>query len=502
MKLNLIENALIVALQSTLLEGKAVLLLSQQLIAKHAQVLEAQPTQYNESVEQFITDNTLCKLIERHNIPHYPVEKLLILGRREVLERAAAGQNIQAFQPFLAALACQLLLNDGLYFTTKEEQAVLSTLNLDGEDVNTLLLQLCYAPFEQTMTLWQQHKDTLENAKLHQLSEDLAFYQEVASANELGEINDETSKTVQSFYMQNPYPKWKSLVFEPVPLERLFEMNGLKPHAKIKALIAGCGTGKQAVEMALANPTAQITAIDLSPTSLAYAKLMAKNYDVSNINFKLLDILDVASLNIKFDYIMSTGVIHHMSSPQDGLNALSGVLTPEGLMLLGFYSATARTDLVTYQQEMMATLAGDETLNPTTLSRWRSQLSPGDIQRKWFNSHDFFNLNGLMDALFHPQQSEYTLMEMQDLLDIAGLTFAQMAVSSKCKTLYKQALEDFPVMGGDEQLSKWHIFELSNPHFFDGMYNFFATNGTGKAKPAAPKADLSDILNRLKNKIS
>ncbi|NQZ09193.1 MAG: methyltransferase domain-containing protein [Algicola sp.] len=504
--ISLIEDALIIALQSTLLEGKAIDLLTRQFITKHNQVLESQPTKYDSSVERFITDDTLCKLIERSCIVHYPLEKLLLLGRREVLQRGAAGQNIQIFRPFLSALACQSLLNDGLYFTTNAEQAILDTLvssnSTDNIDVNTLLLQLCYAPFEQTMTLWQQHKPALEAAKLSQLTTDLAFYDEVVSATHLGEVFDETSKTVQSFYTQNPYPKWKSLVFTPVPLERFFEMNGLKANAKIKVLIAGCGTGKQAVEMALANQLAQITAIDLSPTSLAYARLMAKHYEVSNIDFQLLDILDVATLNHQFDYIMSTGVIHHMNSPQDGLNALSGVLNPNGLMLLGFYSAAARVDLPTYQQEVKATLLADETLTPKTLSRWRSQLNDDDFKRKWFNSHDFFSLNGMMDALFHPQQSEYTLMEIQELLDNTGLQFGQMAVSNQCKAIYKQALEDFPVMGNHEELSKWHIFELSNPHFFDAMYNFFVTSGTGKPKQAAPQPDLSDILNRLKNKIS
>jgi 2-polyprenyl-3-methyl-5-hydroxy-6-metoxy-1,4-benzoquinol methylase len=503
--IDLIEKALIVALQSTLLAGRAIILLTQQLIAKHAKLLESQPTQYNQSVESFITDNTLCKLIERHFIILYPVEKLLLLGRREVLEREAAGQDIQIFQPFLAAMASQTLLNDGLYFTTKEEQTILNTLcdSADDDiDLNILLLQLCYAPFEQTMTLWQQHKTQLETLEPCQLPADLAFYEKVASSTELGELSDETSKTVQSFYMQNPYPKWKSLIFTPVPLERFFEMNGLNPHAKIKALIAGCGTGKQAVEMALANPEAQITAIDLSPTSLAYARLMAEHYNVTNIDFQLLDILDVATLSHKFDYILSTGVIHHMNNPQDGLNALSNVLNHKGLMLLGFYSATARTKLVNYQQEVNATLLADETFTPKTLSRWRSQLNKDDTGRKWFNSHDFFSLNGMMDALFHPQQSEYTLMEVQDLLDNAGLQFGQMAVSNNNKALYKKQLEEFPVLGSNEQLSKWHIFELANPHFFDAMYNFFATSGTGNPKPAPPKADLSDILNRLKKKIS
>ena len=58
-------------------------------------------------------------------------------------------------------------------------------------------------------------------------------------------------------------------------LERPFEV-----------LIAGCGTGQQAVQSALHyGPKARILALDLSSASLGYASRMADAFGVENVEF-------------------------------------------------------------------------------------------------------------------------------------------------------------------------------------------------------------------------
>jgi 2-polyprenyl-3-methyl-5-hydroxy-6-metoxy-1,4-benzoquinol methylase len=280
--------------------------------------------------------------------------------------------------------------------------------------------------------------------------------------------------------MDNPYPKWKSLVFNPVDLRQFFGLFGDDPGEHYQALIAGCGTGRQVVDMALANPNISITAIDLSPTSLAYARQMANRFGISNVEFKLLDILDVATLNQQFDYIMSTGVLHHMASPQAGLTALSGVLNQNGVMLLGFYSEMARRPLADYRKSIAESLGiAQGKITPTGIKQWRAQLQPEDKQDDWFHTSDFFYLNGLMDALFHPTQHEYQLPELGQMLDSAGLNFQMMAVTNHQKAKYQEALtlvDPFqPGSAKAESLTQWHQLEQQCPDFFATMYNFFAT---------------------------
>ncbi len=86
----------------------------------------------------------------------------------------------------------------------------------------------------------------------------------------------------------------------------------------IDVLIAGCGTGQEAIELALQNPHYRITAIDISQKSLAYAARMAQQYKVSSVEFVHLDLLHCAALGKHFDFIESMGVLHHLPDPAAG----------------------------------------------------------------------------------------------------------------------------------------------------------------------------------------
>ena len=52
-------------------------------------------------------------------------------------------------------------------------------------------------------------------------------------------------------------------------------------------LVAGSGTGKEPLGMATIYPNSEITAIDLSFNSLAYASLKAKSNNIENITLKV-----------------------------------------------------------------------------------------------------------------------------------------------------------------------------------------------------------------------
>ena len=56
-------------------------------------------------------------------------------------------------------------------------------------------------------------------------------------------------------------------------------------------------------------------AIDLSISSLKYAKRKTKELGIENIEYIQHDILDLKNLNRKFDIIECAGVLHHMNDP-------------------------------------------------------------------------------------------------------------------------------------------------------------------------------------------
>ena len=111
-------------------------------------------------------------------------------------------------------------------------------------------------------------------------------------------------------------------------------------------LIAGCGTGKHAIESAMRYVDCRMLAVDLSRRSLAYGKRKAAEFDMDNIEFLQADILDLPKLDRQFDVIESVGVLHHMADPMAGLAALMRVLRPGGFLKLGLYSELGRKSVV------------------------------------------------------------------------------------------------------------------------------------------------------------
>lgn len=471
----LVEEAIKLAMLHLPIEKQATQALAIQFKAKYQPFFSfPEMMKFDEPFIRMLQDDSLSKLIQRICIADYTLEKILLLGRRELLQLVAAGEDVSPCLPFLAALACQTLLNDGLYITSDEEQTLLQTLAEKQDDIQALVLRICYADLNTAITLYQQHQATFKTSKLNQLVSDLVFYTNVVASNDTGGVANETSKVVQSFYMQNPYPKWKAIQTNALSIVQIFNKLGKTVKEAANILVAGCGTGKQVIEWAIVNPKAKITAIDLSPTSIAYASQMAEHYAVTNVDFKVLDILDVGHLDQSFDYIVSTGVLHHMKSPQDGLNALSKSLRAGGVMSLALYSKMARRDLASIKAEIIDYLGADEAgVTPQGVCQWRAQLTDEDKQRDWFGIGEFFYLNGLYDLLFHPQQAEYSALEIQSLLDNAGLDFKWMPITQKHQQIYQQAFEHLPIPKSGETLQYWHEFEQKCPNFFSGMFQFF-----------------------------
>ena len=86
-------------------------------------------------------------------------------------------------------------------------------------------------------------------------------------------------------------------------------------------LIAGCGTS-QAAKHALRWPGAQVTAIDISATSVRCTEDLKRKYNLSNLQVYQLPIERVNELETTFDQIVCTGVLHHLADPDAGTRSL------------------------------------------------------------------------------------------------------------------------------------------------------------------------------------
>ena len=293
----------------------------------------------------------------------------------------------------------------------------------------------------------------------------------------LGEITDSISSKVRAQYEDNPYPRWVNLglPYKSVSISNVVNQIKLKLHdSKItevknpEILIAGCGTGQHSIGTAARFKSAKILAIDLSLSSLAYAKRKTEEFGIENIEYMQADILDLGQLNKKFDIIESGGVLHHMNNPLAGWKVLKDCLKPGGLMKIGLYSELARQNIIKIKEEIRELSVSS---SDTEIRSFRDMIirSDKDHHKGVLAVPDFYSVSELRDLLFHVQEHRFTIPQLKEYLDTLGLKFCGFeSPKTVSHFIQNNKAKDDPY-----DLDKWQTYEETNPTAFTGMYQFW-----------------------------
>ncbi|MFC3150001.1 methyltransferase domain-containing protein [Litoribrevibacter euphylliae] len=289
------------------------------------------------------------------------------------------------------------------------------------------------------------------------------------------------SNVICDHYSESPYPRWTSLGYH-TPTDYLQALHTELPHFQpskelknktLEFLVAGCGTGLQAIRAAKYFNNIKVTAIDLSSSSIAYARMMAAKLRVENVEFLEGNLLDVKKLGKTFDVIECSGVLHHMPEPEEGLNALYEVLADHGLIKIGLYSELAR-------QQISATKEIIETndIKPTleNIQQFRAMLMNKEIDGQFdeiVSRPDFYTTSGCQDLLFNPIEHLYTLPKIESLLAKFDLNFLGfIGINNRYKAQFDSA---FPLDQTRSSLSNWDQVEQANPQMFNCMYQLYCS---------------------------
>jgi len=294
----------------------------------------------------------------------------------------------------------------------------------------------------------------------------------------LTKISDGLTTDVRQQYEENPYPRWHqppeagvkrclaAIIAQLVP-DVVLPPRFSEP---VDILIAGCGTGYLVFKIAADFELASLLAIDLSLSSLAYAVRMADELQLSGIEFAQADILQLAKFERSFDFIICTGVLHHLEQPMLGWQILNGLLRPGGVMYIGLYSEIARQALVKARH-----LIADQGLPATPDGMRRLRMDMLDNQypdlQILLNWHDFYTLSMFRDMAFHVNEHLYTLPQIKSALAELNLTLLGLVgLSSETFNAYRQCFPEDPQA---LNLDNWALFEAKNPLTFINMYSFY-----------------------------
>jgi SAM-dependent methyltransferase len=255
----------------------------------------------------------------------------------------------------------------------------------------------------------------------------------------------DVAEQVQDFYDRYPYPppvesleqyrrSWQDQQKRRADYHLLWPGRSYKEDFSV--LIAGCGTS-QAAKHALRWPAAQVTGIDISTTSVQWTKTLKRKHNLANLQIHQLPIDRVSELEKTFDQVVCTGVLHHLTDPDAGLAALRGVLKPDGAMHLMVYAPYGRAGIYMLQEfcRRAGICATDEGIGDL-ISVLRA-LPPGHpLEALLRQAPDFQQESALADALLHPQDRAYSVPQLLDFIQRAGLTFGrwvkQAPYSARC----------------------------------------------------------------------
>ncbi len=391
---------------------------------------------------------------------------------------------------FACVLIRQCLNNEHVFFADEDERARLGELNVDIDAMfegdaaagGAFLLWSLYRPFHETLGHEARAADKVSPRALRAVLRDEleARRMEAAHADSLPRltaVTNETSRRVAEQYTNDPYPRWLSLQ-APQPGSAKDRMRGHFSAAALAVidgpcdvLIAGAGTGRQAVHSAIGyGAGTRVLAIDLSAPSLAYGARMAEALGVANLRFAIGDILCLDETGERFDVIECVGVLHHMADPHEGWRALIGRLRPGGLMLIGLYSGVSRRVIGALSED--PEWPGPD-VDDDGLRAYRRTLmgrASGDDGFALTKSPDFFTKSGFRDLALHVSERHCAIPEIRDFMAAHGLDFHGFSLPDETLRAYADA---FP---GDEPpgaLDHWWAFEQDNPGTFDGMYLFW-----------------------------
>ena len=391
---------------------------------------------------------------------------------------------------FCSALAQQCFINEYVFATTAEEARQAGQLKdklaenfAAGTSVAALLIltvamyfPLHSLPAAQGMLegRWPSPvADVLKQQVIEPLQEQAYRH----SIPRLTLIGDPTSIEVQRQYEENPYPRWVYAA-SAVPattlndhLRAAFPTVPFRPLEKndVDILVAGCGTGRHPIEVARLYENSRVLAVDLSLSSLCYAKRKTPPDVVDRIEYAQCDILEIDRFDRSFDMIDSSGVLHHMADPFAAWRTLLGLLRPNGFMRVGLYSEIARRNMSINAARAFITERGYAS-SADDIRRCRQDLLSLPL-KSVAAAGDFFSTSECRDLLFHVQERQLTIPEIKSFITANGLKFIGFEFKPALQHHYRQLFSKagWPMT----DLDRWNDFETQNPELFTLMYQFW-----------------------------
>lgn len=266
----------------------------------------------------------------------------------------------------------------------------------------------------------------------------------------------ETTQRVLQQYDEFPYPlrnpgdertRLHITSLDDLPSINHYCFQGRRNFQGGRFLVAGGGTGDAVTYLIhqLRDLESTVVYLDISPKSLEIAKSRLACLGVEQrVTWLCGSLLDLPKMGLEpFDYINCSGVLHHLDEPEAGLQALLSVLKPDGALGLMLYGQYGRTGV--YQMQDLMRLVNKGASDTHSMVD-NTRIVLGTLpETNWFRrGANLFTPRleasdaELYDMFLHSRDRAYSVPQLYQLLDGAGLHFVEHTLD--LRALYQPSL--------------------------------------------------------------
>ncbi len=216
-----------------------------------------------------------------------------------------------------------------------------------------------------------------------------------------------TGQKVQNFYNETCFPDYELARFNSkedlrIAAKSFAEIldNSIPETASI--IDVGTGTGQLAAFLSLRRKN--VWGIDFCDNSLSKAKSLKQKLGLNSLHFKKIDILNqrqIENIDIKFDYVLCLGVLHHTGNAYQGFKNILKLLKPKGYIVIGLYNKFGRIPLKIRRVLVKTIFKNNEKIKERFIRMQIEDIKDKEKIRGWWN-----------DQYLHPHESCHTMGEV------------------------------------------------------------------------------------------
>lgn len=321
--------------------------------------------------------------------------------------------------------------------------------------------------------------------------------------------SSDINEKIRQQYDFLPYPA-SDIEFKPNNLQGFFIHSLVTPYyLRYQQVIdttdkiildAGCGSGLQALNLALANPGAKIIGVDISEKSVELSRQRLAYHGFTNVEFHTISLENLAELGYEYDYINCDEVLYLLPDPAEMLTTFRSLLKPRGIIRTNLHSYYQRISCFRSQEIFKLLGLLDDGDRESAIATVRETLD---------SLHDIVILKELYSGFLNDVKADekqikewilvnylirgdkgYTIQELFQFLEIADLDFLSMVNWRQwdLSNLFKNP-DDLPlfwqlVLVEASEREKLQIFEHFHP--VHRLLDFWAVQKDDTPIPDSP----------------